>query len=453
MDPQNTTLQFLNDAASHFPSAISLAAGQPTECFLDRLNLPALMGTFFRHQAGTAALGLEAKSICTSILRYGPTAGLIRGLISQQLAIDENIAADPETMLMTSGCQEALSLCLPALCTEPNDVLLVCNPTYAGAICAAQMNRIEVRSIATYPVDLAEGLKETLENIRRTGRRVRALYLIPTFDNPTGRVLTEIQRRQILALCVENGVVILEDNPYGMFQFEDRAVPPLAALDCHGCVIYLTTFSKTLAPALRVGAIALPKTLFGDRLACQSLYRRLIERKSCLTINTSQIGQAVVGGVLIEQECSLQNWVRPACNLYHANRDAMLEELNAAFSDRSPIHWNRPNGGFFLSVTLPFVFDVEAALGCARDFGVLAAPMNLFSLDESQNNKLRLSFSNGSSEMIRTGIRRLAQYIRSRLILSSCPGRAQCEAQETHCEARPCLAQNTLCQIKEATSC
>jgi (S)-3,5-dihydroxyphenylglycine transaminase len=354
--------------------------------------------------------------ITQRLLQYGPTGGLINDLIAQQLQVDEGIAATADRVLVTSGCQEAISLCLPALCPTLSDVLLVCNPTYIGATGAARNHRIPIEHIPNTGSALAAYIEDAAKRLHDRGYNIRALYLIPTFDNPTGYVLDIQQREEILTLCARLRIVILEDNPYGMFRFDGVPVPSMAELDHTGCVIYLSSFSKTLAPSLRVGAATLPLTLFGSRNAREELMRELLERKSLLTLNTSQLNQGIAGGILLQQNMSLRSWVEPARSFYHHNRNTMLNCLDREFNAMNKqIRWNKPEGGFFISMSLPFDFDSDTVTDCALRHGIIVMPMRFFALDESQNRDIRLSFSSVSPQQIQEGISSLAKYVESRL--------------------------------------
>ncbi|WP_352957875.1 PLP-dependent aminotransferase family protein [Mesorhizobium sp. M1156] len=252
--------------------------------------------------------------------------------------------------------------------------------------------------------------------MRRNGRRARALYLIPDFDNPTGRVLDKASRCDILQVCARNRIIVLEDNPYRLFRYEGDEIPPMAALDEAGSVIYLSTFSKTLSPALRVGAAILPDTIFGDARACRALWENLVQRKSFITLNTSHITQAIVAGVLMEQAVSLRGWIRPALDWYRSNRDVMVRQLDSVFSPfPEQIRWNRPSGGFFLSLDLPFRFGADSADECARCDNVIVMPMSFFALDNSQDCRIRLAFSAVTPEQIRTSVTGLGRYVARRL--------------------------------------
>lgn len=407
---QPTVMNFLNEVADEFPSSISLAAGRPTDRFCERLDPATLLVRFVSHEH--TAGGRDMADSRARLLQYGRTAGIIHELVAQQLRADEGVRAESGRILVTSGCQEALALCLPALCPDAADVVLVRNPTYGGLTGAAQASGVAVFAMSNNYSDLVEAIEQSVWSLHGQGRRVRALYLIPTFDNPTGSVIEEAQRQAILATCMRHHIVVLEDNPYGMFRYEGRAVQPMATLDEAGCVIYLSTFSKTIAPAVRVGAATLPETLFGNRAASTALWDELVERKSYVTVNTSQITQALVGGLLIDQKGTLQQWIQPALEWYRNNRNAMLSQLEATFPTiSSQIRWNHPSGGFFLAMDLPFRFDAEAVVECANHYGVIVLPMSFFALDDSQDCRIRLSFSAVDPQQIRRGINSLADYV------------------------------------------
>jgi (S)-3,5-dihydroxyphenylglycine transaminase len=411
---QHSVMNFLNEVSSVFPSAISFAAGRPTERFFSRLSPEALLNMLKCYE-GHASGGRDYETR-SRLLQYGRTAGIITDLVARQLQMDEGIPANADRVLITSGCQEAMALCLPALCPDPGDVVLVCNPTYIGVTGAANVSRVAVSALPNTVHDVAESIEAAVSQLQRTSRKARALYLIPDFDNPTGRVLDEVQRRDILAVCARHCIVILEDNAYGLFRYDGRGVPPMAALDKVGSVIYLSTFSKTLSPALRVGAASLPDTLFGDPAASRALWEDLVKRKSFLTVNTSQIAQAMVAGVLLDQNGSLRDWSQPALAWYRTNRDLMLSQLEAVFSPLSDdVRWNRPSGGFFLAVDLPFKFDANAVNECASQDNVIVMPMSFFALDDSQDQRIRLAFSVVEPQQIRTGVTALGRYVARRL--------------------------------------
>ncbi|WP_045728967.1 PLP-dependent aminotransferase family protein [Xanthomonas sp. GPE 39] len=407
-------MNFLNEIASRHPDAISFVSGRPSNDFFDLQAWMQALPRFADHLARRHRL-TPSQSLDT-IAQYGATQGIVNDLIVAQLAIDEGVPASSERLLVTAGCQEALQLCVTELCREPGDVVLVRNPTYIGITGVADSQRIPITAFNRGDRADVGALAETLDALEAAGQRARLLYLVPDFDNPTGSVLARTQREAIIALCAARGVVILEDNPYGLFAFEAERLPTMRALDRHGCVIYLGTYSKTLCPGLRVGFAVLPPTLFGDACAADALQQALTQRKSFGTLNTGQIAQAIVGGVLLEHGGSLEALIQAPRAQYRRNRDRMLECLSKELGTlAADVQWNVPSGGFFLIVSLPFVFAEEEAARCARDYGVLVMPLCFFAIDGGWRQHVRLAYSHVATEAIVEGIARFARFVRDRL--------------------------------------
>jgi (S)-3,5-dihydroxyphenylglycine transaminase len=226
-------------------------------------------------------------------------------------------------------------------------------------------------------------------------------------------VLSLQVRKELLDVCADQRVLVLEDNPYGLFRYEGERVPTMYTLDRTGSVIYLFTYSKTLCPAVRVGGAVVPDTLFGDAVAARALVAELGERKSFLTVNTSQLNQALIGGILLSENGTLNRLVSPQRDHYRRNRDLMLSALSDEFSGNdSGVRWNRPEGGFFLIMDLPFRFGEEEVLYCARERHVIPMPLSFFCLSGIYKESIRLAFSNVESTHIAEGVARLGQFIR-----------------------------------------
>lgn len=404
-------MNFLNEVGADFPQAISFASGRPAEAFFQLEHWLAAVPRYIDHFARVE--GLQSGAAAALLAQYGRTAGMINALVAAQLGRDEGLVCAPEQVLITAGCQEALSLCLAALCREEGDVILARNPTYIGVTGIADLAGMDLVPLLDLgPADWSGSLRATVTALKARGKRPRVLYLIPEFDNPTGEVMPLGDREEVLAICAEQGIVILEDNPYGLFRFDGPRLPPLAAMDRRGSVIYLGTYSKTLCPAVRLGCAVLPPTLFGDAAAARALYADLAERKSFVTVNTSQLNQALVGGVLLDQGLSLAALVRAPLAHYRRNRDALIDELDKAFCEwRGAVSWNCPQGGFFLSLTLPFEFGQREVLECAGKFQVIPMPMQFFALDGGCRNQVRLAFSNLDPRTIAAGIGRFARFV------------------------------------------
>lgn len=407
-------MNFLSEVALDYPKAISFASGRPTDAFFD---LEAWFGAAARFGDYVAARTASSPAAVGKLLaQYGRTNGLINDLVSQQLAKDDGVVCPADRLIITAGCQEAMALCLQALCARPGDVVLARNPTYIGITGAADFAGIPIVPLADDgTANLVIAFREAIAALRADGKNPRVLYLIPEFDNPTGTVLSKQDRAGLIEVAAEFQIVILEDNPYGMFRFDGDKEPPMYALDGYGLVIYLGTYSKTLCPAVRVGCAALPETLFGDKAASAALANEIGERKSYLTVNTSQLTQAIVAGILLEQQCTLSALTTPALQFYRRNRDVLAESLATAFGNRGGTVWTRPDGGFFLSLTLPFAFRRDEMIVCAKDHGVIVMPMSFFALDDSQENVVRVSFSNVSPDAIRAGVERFAAYVNDRV--------------------------------------
>ncbi|MDF4026928.1 PLP-dependent aminotransferase family protein [Luteibacter sp. PPL201] len=404
-------MNFLNEMAERFPAAISFASGRPAEGFFDMRAWIESMHSYEEHLAEQR--GTSRELVERSLAQYGATAGIIRNLISRQLRVDEGIDVASDRILVTVGCQEALDICVRTLCRDEDDVLLARSPTYIGITGAAYLGRAGIVSFREAEgLGLVAALEKAIESAHAQGKRPRALYLIPDFDNPTGEVIDLHVRRAILALCALHDILVLEDNPYGMFRYEGTPVPTMRSLDDDRRVIYVGTFSKTLCPALRVGYAVVPQRAVGR---CD-LMEAMVQAKSFVSVNTSQFAQAVVGGVLMSQRYSLRDIVSKPLAHYRRNRDEMLDALDRHFADlRSQVHWNRPEGGFFLVVELPFDFGDEHVKRCAEAYGVLVMPLRYFALDSNDGRRVRLAFSNTSPEKIRDGISRFSRFVHDHL--------------------------------------
>ncbi len=407
-------MNFLNDMTMNFPQAVSFASGRPTEKFFALSEMMASLETYVSHTS--QAFRIDRSEARNRIAQYGRTSGVIGEQVARQLGIDEDLACSGDQIFLTSGCQEAIDFTVTSLCGA-DGTLLVRSPCYVGATGVAELNGIEVAAFnCDEDARVPGALTDLLDTLQARGKLPRVLYLTPEFDNPTGEVMSIATRLEVIRLCADRGVVILEDNPYGMFRYEGEQSPSMFSLDDRGTVIYLGTYSKTLCPSLRIGFAVLPRKLGGSERATAELMELLGQRKSYSTVNTSQVGQAIVAGVLIEESFSLSRYAEKAREYYRGNRDALLESLSVYFRDLAgQVSWNAPAGGFFLIVNLPFKFGAEEANECAAHFGALVMPLSFFAMDNAQDRRVRLSFSNLTPERIRIGISRFADFVRTRI--------------------------------------
>jgi (S)-3,5-dihydroxyphenylglycine transaminase len=405
--PVSESMNFLNEIAQRYPDAISLAAGRPYEGFFDLDDLPRYLSLYRRHLG--EQLGGDDEAVRRTVLQYGRTKGVIHDLIARHLLVDEGIEADPEHLVVTVGCQEALYLTLRALRRDEHDVLLAVAPSYVGVHGAAglvDMPVVPVRDSAE-GVDL-DDLTAVIADVRSRGLNPRACYVIPDFANPSGIRMGRDARRRLLRIAADQNLLLLEDNPYGLFG--DPAGPPtLKSMDTVARVVYLGSFAKTGLPGARVGYVLADQRVgnAGGTLADQ-----LAKVKSMLTVNTSPIAQAVIGGKLLAHGCSLREANVREIATYRENLALMLAGLEQRFGRMPGVSWNAPEGGFFLLLTLPFTASDELLERSAAEYQVLWTPVHHFYADARPRNVIRLSFSHLRPKEIETGLDRLARFVR-----------------------------------------
>jgi len=345
-------------------------------------------------------------------LQYGPTEGCepLRAMIARHMA-RYGILAKVENVLITSGSQQALDL-IAKLLINPGDRVLVEAPTYLGALQA--FNCYGARYLPV-PVD-GDGLRtELVENALRLGPKF--MYILPNFQNPAGVTLSEGRREQLALLADQHGIPIIEDDPYGQLRYEGQHLPPLVVIDRQnvrrdedfslGNVIYLSSFSKTLAPGLRLGWIVAPADVIG----------KLTQLKQGADLHTSTFTQLVA----YEVACGgfLDQHVRQIRKVYRERRDAMLHALEEFFPPE--VTWTHPKGGLFLWISLPRGMDSQLLFRSALAEKVAFVPGDSFytSNDLESYRHLRLNFSYCAPEQIREGIRRLSVAVKCQLFNQS----------------------------------
>jgi (S)-3,5-dihydroxyphenylglycine transaminase len=415
-DPALNSMNLLNEIANRYPDAVSLAAGRPCEDSFSLAALDRYLQRFCRYLR--EELGYSEEQVRRTLFQYGRTKGIVHEVIAANLAQDEGITVDPEAIVVTVGCQEAMYLVLRALRRGPADVLLAVAPTYVGLTGAAKLVDLPVLPVAagSAGVDL-DSLAGQLRQARATGLRPRACYLMPDFANPSGITMDLDSRRELLALARAENLLLLEDNPYGLFPVElaDR-LPTLKALDDAHTVIYLGSFAKTALPGARVGYLIADQPVRDAAGGRSLLADQLSKLKSMLTVNTSPISQAIVAGKMLEHGGSLIAATAADRAVYARNLRLMLDGLAARFPDPAAgISFNAPGGSFFVVVTVPFEVDDALLERSAADYGVLWTPMHHFYAAGSAVNSLRLSCSVVTPAQIEQGLDRLADLIRDRL--------------------------------------
>ncbi|HEX9944647.1 MAG TPA: PLP-dependent aminotransferase family protein [Thermoanaerobaculia bacterium] len=413
-DPLLDVMNFLNEVVHRYPGAVSFAPGRPSERHFDVEGSLGRAALWVDSRA--RACGQPARAVWNDLGQYNKTNGIINDLVARQLALDEGIDAAPESIIVTTGCQEGMAILLMGLIDPAADALLVSDPTYIGIPGLARILGLTLVPVPTGERGLDPGaVLAGIEEARRMGRRPRALYDVPDFNNPLGTRMPVEARRALLDIVREHGMLVWEDNPYGMFSYDGPPLPTLKALDEHGVVIYMGSFSKTLFPGLRLGFLVADQQVVlpsGKRVL---LAAELSKVKSLTTVTTSPVVQAIAGGMLIEAGGSLQPLMAERLPFYRANRDRMLAALEESFGGTEGVRWNRPEGGFFLTLDLPFEFTDECLLACARDYGVVVCPMSFFSLTPGRERQVRLAFSYVTGEQIAEGVARFARFVRDRV--------------------------------------
>jgi 2-aminoadipate transaminase len=315
----------------------------------------------------------------------------------------EGTPARQEDIFVTAGAQQALDL-LGKVFLDEGDTIICEGPTYAGAMKAFSSYRPRVIHV---PMDeagiLPAAVREALEEAHSEGTRVKFIYTIPNFQNPAGVTLATERRRELLEIAREYDLIIIEDNPYGMLRFEGEAPPTLATLEQEQTgsvdrVVYLGTFSKIFAPGVRLGWIH----------ARQDILHHVNLVKQGSDLCSSNLSQMLVCSYF--QRVDWRGYVRNLIELYRERRDAMLDAL-AEFMPEGA-HWTRPEGGFFIWVTLPSYADATDMLPQAIAHNVAYVPGEDFYVGEEGKNCMRLNFSFAEPEDIRRGIESLAAVVR-----------------------------------------
>ncbi|MGE3277827.1 MAG: PLP-dependent aminotransferase family protein [Vicinamibacterales bacterium] len=334
-----------------------------------------------------------------STFQYGATRGY-RPLIEAVIAdlTTRGFAPAFEEMVITTGSQQGLDLAGRVL-FDPGDVVLVELPAYSGAI-AAFVNL--QASLAGVTIDedgmVPEALDAVVTRLRGEGRRPRALYLTPNFQNPAGLLMSAARRRALLEAAARHDLLVIEDDPYGSLYFEGSATAadtrPMKADDPDGRVIYLGTMSKTLVPGLRAGWLVAPAPIA----------TKVEIAKQAADLCSSVFDQRIVHGAMSEGVvASLAPRLRAH---YRARRDAMEQALRTALGDR--VSWQQPRGGFFLWLRLPEGIDDRTLFDCGLEEKVSFVIGSAFHVDGAGHDHARLSYSSPSEERIAEGVRRLA---------------------------------------------
>src|SRR5580698_3408604 len=372
------------------PEIVSLAGGTPYVAALPLDAVGAMVSEVVSVQ------GTQALQYCTA----QGDAGL-RARICEIMSI-EGVQADPDDVIVTVGSQQALDL-LARIFIDPGDVVLAEAPSYVGALGAFAAYQAEVVHV---PMDddglIPEALSETISRVAASGRRMKFVYTVPNFHNPAGVTLSASRRGEVLAICQRAGLLIIEDNPYGLLGFDGEPMRALRADDAEG-VVYLGTFSKTFAAGVRVGWAVAPTA---------------IREKLILAAESAVLCHSSFSQLTVREYLNTQPWyeqIKDFRELYRERRDATLDALSAMMPPGC--HWTRPGGGFYVWLRLPDGINAKAMLPRAISSRVAYVPGTGFYADGSGGQYARLCYSLPAPDRITEGIRRLAAVIENEVQL------------------------------------
>lgn len=322
--------------------------------------------------------------------QYGVTEGVtsLRELIVAEMA-SRQVACSADDVLITTGSQQGLDL-LGKIFLDPGDVILTETPTYLAAIQAFQCFQARFQPVAT---DDQGVVPEAVDELAANGK-LRFLYVIPNFQNPTGRTLSLERRRKLVDIAQRRNFVIIEDDPYSRLRYRGEHLPPIKSFDDSGCVVYLSTLSKTVAPGFRTGWV----------VASATIRDKLVIAKQAADLHTSSFDQLVLERYL--RDFDNRRHVDKVCAAYGERYAVMDEALRQHMSDG--YSWTHPEGGMFLWVSGPPTLDSLSLLGRAIENGVAFVPGADFFPGGGGRNNMRLNFSNADPASIRSGIARLA---------------------------------------------
>ncbi len=374
------------------PNLIKLSGGLPDEDLFPMAELEAAAKKIF-----------ENKDLYKEALQYGLTRGdtELINLICERMNRNEGLNIDISNIIMVTGCQQGISMCATALMPTGGTILIE-KPSYLDGLNAMLPYCPNIVGVDTDEDGISiEALKKTLDEHPET----RLVYVIPNFQNPTGKAWPLEKRKAFLELLSRpeyKDITILEDNPYGEIRFRGEHVPCLKALDTTGQVVYLGSFSKILAPGLRIAYVISDNTELIDRIE---------EIKEGADLQSNQFTQVHVREYM--KMYDLDEHVQEICENYKTRCDALIKIMEEEFP--VGVSFTIPDGGMFLYVTCPENFDTSAMLKDALDAEVSYIPGASFNADGSGRNTMRLNFTANQIPKLEEGVRRLAKVFKAEL--------------------------------------
>jgi len=347
----------------------------------------------------------ELMNNSANVLQYGTTEGsrTLRDAFVKWLR-PHGIDATREQLLVTAASQQGLDLLCKAF-FDPGDVLFCGLPTYLGAVQTFNLFQIDTVGVLLEDDGMSiDDLEKRIAEAKAAGKRMKGIYVIPDFQNPTGITLSLEKRKQMLEIAKREDLLIFEDNPYGHLRFAGETIPSIYSMDTEGRVIMLFTFSKVLSAGLRLAVMITPDP---------DLMDALVRTKQATDLCTSKLTQHLAARYMTDYglDAHLED-IRP---IYREKRNAMIRALEKHMPKDEGIRWTKPDGGLFVWVWLPDGIDTNEMLPQAVEKKVAYVPGASTFVDGSGHNTLRLSFSSSTPEKIDEGIRRLSDVVKAEI--------------------------------------
>ncbi len=366
------------------PEVISFAGGNPAP------------ETFPAQPMAEIAAELFEKNYKSS-LQYGITEGLpsLRELTSSRLKSKYSVGGPGDDLIIVTGGQQGIDLTAKVFVNE-GDAVICESPSFIGALNAF---RSYGANLVPVPVDNDGMDMDALEHALKTVPNVKLIYVIPTFQNPSGVTMSLERRHKLLELADKYDVVILEDNPYIELRYSGQYVPPVKSMDERGRVVYVGSYSKIISPGMRVGFVCAPAEITA----------KIVVAKQVADVHTNQFFMMLVSGLL--ERFNLDEHIELSRKIYVEKRDAMLAAMQRSFGNK--VSWHVPDGGLFIWANLPEGMDGAALCNLAKDRKVAAVPGSAFLCDQNAvSNGFRLNFSMPSLDAIDRGIKIFGECIK-----------------------------------------
>ncbi|MCD8199037.1 MAG: PLP-dependent aminotransferase family protein [Phascolarctobacterium sp.] len=330
------------------------------------------------------------------LLQYGITEGRVtlREKIAKRMADKYNTVVSPDDILITTGSQQCLDFA-GKLFLDPGDVVLCESPSYLGALNAFNAYEPVFKEV---PTDEGGLIPEELDKILETTPKCKFIYVIPDFQNPTGRTWTMERRKKFMEVVNKHNLPVLEDNPYGELRYEGEILPSLKSMDTKGLVMFLGTFSKIFCPGLRLGWIA----------AENSVLQEFVKVKQSADLHSSNFDQGVADAYM--ENYDLDAHVKDIVALYRKRRDLIIKTMEEEFPKGT--EWTHPQGGLFLWLTFPEGVSALKVFEKCIEMKVAGVIGDAFYPNEKTDRSMRINYSNMSEDRIVEGVKRMAKAIR-----------------------------------------